>query len=147
MENKRLKKELTAQEDKLKQLHARLARTEEAAKRAMVSASEVGGRAHGAPTTARLFQAEQRVQELEDQVRSMTRKLQAEQEKTNHFKGLARDLKLRLGEHLKTIRTKKSGPTSGKTRLTTDPVELSRQVKLQTVQIESLKRENDELRS
>eukprot|EP00240_Pyramimonas_obovata_P012043 CAMPEP_0118952718 /NCGR_PEP_ID=MMETSP1169-20130426/55349_1 /TAXON_ID=36882 /ORGANISM="Pyramimonas obovata, Strain CCMP722" /LENGTH=114 /DNA_ID=CAMNT_0006900037 /DNA_START=95 /DNA_END=436 /DNA_ORIENTATION=- len=56
MENKRLKKELTAQEDKLKHLHARLARTEEAAKRAMVGASEVGSRAHGAPNTARLFQ-------------------------------------------------------------------------------------------
>ena len=96
----------------------------------MVDASTVGNRVHGAPNTARLFQAEQRVQELEEQIRTMTRRLQAEQEKTNHFKGLARELKLRLGDHLKTIRTKKAGVTSGKTKGAgaSDVSELSRQV-------------------
>jgi hypothetical protein len=73
MDNKRLKKEVLASEDKLKQLHARLARTEEAAKRALLGASShvVSGTGQGgiAPGgTARLFRAEQRVQELEEQV-------------------------------------------------------------------------------
>eukprot|EP00854_Cymbomonas_tetramitiformis_P001473 gene1473-2099_t len=94
-ENRRLKKQILEQDDKFKQLHARLARTEEAAKRAILN--DAGGA--GAPNratrgggghTARLFAAEQRVQELEEQVRIQTRKLQAEHEKTLHFKNLAK---------------------------------------------------------
>jgi hypothetical protein len=62
----------------------------------------------------------------------MTRKLQSEQEKTNHFKGLARDLKLRLGEHLKCMRLKKPGAISSKKKsgpTSDDMAELSRQVR------------------
>ena len=65
---------------------------EEAAKRATLAASsKLGGSAAdkmAAPTAARLFAAEQRAAELEEESRELTRKLQKEHEKTAHFKNL-----------------------------------------------------------
>ena len=107
-ENRRLKKELDARETKHKQTLARLARAEEAAKRATLAASsKLGGSAAdkmAAPTAARLFAAEQRAAELEEESRELTRKLQKEHEKTAHFKNLCKEYKAKLDDALKMAR-------------------------------------------
>jgi Ca2+-binding EF-hand superfamily protein/DNA repair exonuclease SbcCD ATPase subunit len=112
-ENRRLKKELDARENKHKQTLARLARAEEAAKRAtLASSSKLGGSAGGkmtAPTAARLFAAEQRAAELEEESRELTRKLQKEHEKTVHFKNLCKEYKVKLDDALKMARGIKPG--------------------------------------
>ena len=70
MENRQLKKEAVERDKKFKQTLARLARAEEAAKRATLasaSSRSPGGPVKGAPTAARLFAAEQRASELEEE--------------------------------------------------------------------------------
>jgi len=109
MENRRLKKEAVERDDKFKQTLARLARAEEAAKRASLASSStraLGGRIQGTPTTARLFAAEQRATELEEEARELTRKLQREHERGLHFKNLCKEYKVRLDDSLKAARAR-----------------------------------------
>ena len=78
MENRRLKKEAMERDDKLKQTLARMARAEEAAKRAALASAgnrSPGASLKGSSASARLFAAEQRVTELEEEARELTRKL------------------------------------------------------------------------
>lgn len=108
MEYRRLKKEAVERDDKLKQTLARLARAEEAAKRATLASSSTraGGRIQGTPTTARLFAAEQRATELEEEARELTRKLQREHERGLHFKNLCKEYKVKLDDALKSARSR-----------------------------------------
>lgn len=99
--------QILEQEGKLKQLSVRLQRTEEAAKRALLPASSKQAGGHGS-SAAKLFAAEQRAEDLEEQVRSLQRQLSDEKEKTVHFKGVARDLKSKLDEFLKANRMRKT---------------------------------------
>ena len=88
MENRQLKKEAVERDKKFKQTLARLARAEEAAKRATLasaSSHSPGGPVKGAPTAARLFAAEQRASELEEECRELTRKLQREHERSHRL--------------------------------------------------------------
>ena len=109
MENRRLKKEAVEKDDKCKQTLARLARAEEAAKRAALASSSThasGARIQGTPTTARLFAAEQRLSELEEEARELTRRLQREHERGLHFKNLCKEYKVKLDEAQKAARSK-----------------------------------------
>ena len=107
MENRRLKKEAMERDDKLKQTLARMARAEEAAKRAALASAgnrSPGASLKGSSASARLFAAEQRVTELEEEARELTRKLQREHERGVHFKNMCKEYKVKLDEALKAAR-------------------------------------------
>eukprot|EP00899_Mesostigma_viride_P011439 jgi/Mesvir1/20296/Mv19899-RA.2 len=124
-ENTSLKRELAEQEAKTKQLVARLARVEEAAKRALVHDAhaiegtvEVGPGAGGAgrryaainAAKAKQFYAEQRIQELEEELRVAHKRIDEEHKKVLHFKALAKDLKLQLEETIRLTRSNRPAP-------------------------------------
>ena len=112
MENRQLKKEAVERDKKFKQTLARLARAEEAAKRATLasaSSRSPGGPVKGAPTAARLFAAEQRASELEEECRELTRKLQREHERSVHFKNMCKEYKVKLEEAMKAARLRPAG--------------------------------------
>ena len=99
MENRTLKMESVERDRKLKQSLARLARAEEAAKRASL-APGMARPTKGDSNSSRLFAAEQRVSELEDETRELTRKLQKENERGAHFKNMCKEYKVKLDEAL-----------------------------------------------
>jgi len=116
MENRRLKKEAMERDDKLKQTLARMARAEEAAKRAALASAgnrSPGASLKGSSASARLFAAEQRVTELEEEARELTRKLQREHERGVHFKNMCKEYKVKLDEALKAARAKPSSVLRG----------------------------------
>jgi Ca2+-binding EF-hand superfamily protein len=164
MENRRLKQEAVERDGKFKQTLARLARAEEAAKRATLASSSNrgaagGGRIQGTPTTARLFAAEQRATELEEEARELTRKLQREHERGLHFKNLCKEYKVKLDEALKSARSRQ--PTmrppgeslaaslaakQGKSSPTKDDPGASDQLRQERARTAALAKERDELR-
>ena len=111
MENRTLKMESVERDRKLKQSLARLARAEEAAKRASL-APGMARPTKGDSNSSRLFAAEQRVSELEDETRELTRKLQKENERGAHFKNMCKEYKVKLDEALKAARMMKPGQRS-----------------------------------
>ena len=164
MENRRLKREAVERDNKYKQTVARLARAEEAAKRATLAGSKTRGageRIQGTPTTARLFAAEQRAAELEAEARELTRKLQREHERGLHFKNLCKEYKVKLDEALKTARTKQPAvrPMGGESlaaslarshgKLSPDAnssLDASESLKRERARTAALAKERDELR-
>ena len=103
MENRTLKTEAVERDRKLKQTLARLARAEEAAKRASLAPGSARP-TKGDSNSSRLFAAEQRVSELEDETRELTRKLQKESERGAHFKNMCKEYKVKLDGALKAAR-------------------------------------------
>tara|TARA_B110000977_G_scaffold136810_1_gene173758 strand:- start:23770 stop:29397 length:5628 start_codon:yes stop_codon:yes gene_type:complete len=112
MENRTLKMEAVERDRKLKQSLARLARAEETAKRASMGSASARAPLKGDSNASRLFAAEQRAAELEEEARELTRKLQKEMEKGLHYKNMNKELKVKLDEALKSARMKKPGQRS-----------------------------------
>ena len=108
MENRTLKMEAVERDIKLKQSLARLARAEEAAKRA----SSLRAPLKGDTNTTRLYAAEQRAAELEDEARELARKLQKEEERGLHYKNMCKEYKVKLDAALKSARMKNAGQRS-----------------------------------
>lgn len=161
-ENRRLKKEAVERDVKFKQTVARLARAEEAAKRATIALSSkraTGGGTPGGPTSSRLFSAEQKVAELEEEARDLTRKLTREHERGLHFKNLCKEYKAKLDDALRAARARpppvqsrasttpkrQEAPSFSKRRASEDGA-TAEALRLERVRTASLAAERDELR-
>ena len=100
-----LKKEHAEREGKQKVLLARLARTEEAAKRAMLKA----GHGKGTLSVAKQFDFEAENAELHDKLREAQRKIDAQHERVLHFKNVAKDYKAKLADAMRLAKSHRAG--------------------------------------